>query len=400
MQGRSSSGDTDRVPVERSPSDRLVVLAVTFAFQVSLGVATVAIPLLALEVGYDAAAVGYLAATSAAAQLASRLALPRLLARFADRSLIALAAALMFSGVSLLLASTAMPIFVLAQLLQGAARGIFWTAGQAHAIRSGGTPVARLVELNAAGHAGTLVGPALAGSLATIGLPVAIGAAIAGAATSLVGARLLARLPVYDRKLGSGTIGILRRPGLGLASWASVVGGAWWSMIGSYVPVILVSAGLGPQSIGWLVTGSEGAGTIALVAIRRMSESRIRHGVGIGAGITIIALVGIALAPPVILVYAGFLLAGGAAAGSVTALAPALASSSVTEHEQGDALAVLGAFRAVSLLASPAAVGSLLGVTGLPVAVVAVAVALGASSVLVGRVISATPVGVSDQVKH
>ena len=52
-----------------------------FSFSVGLGVATVAIPLLALESGYDAAAVGFLVATSAASQLAFRLGLPWLLRR-------------------------------------------------------------------------------------------------------------------------------------------------------------------------------------------------------------------------------------------------------------------------------------------------------------------------------
>src|SRR4051812_43745671 len=102
--------------------DRPVSLVVAFGFALSLGIAAVAIPLLALGAGYDAAAIGFLAAMAAGSQLAGRFTLPWLLGRFADQSLIALAAALMLGGFVLLMFSTALPAFVAAQLTQGAAR--------------------------------------------------------------------------------------------------------------------------------------------------------------------------------------------------------------------------------------------------------------------------------------
>ncbi|MEJ7697223.1 MAG: hypothetical protein WKF78_11535 [Candidatus Limnocylindrales bacterium] len=77
----------------------MVALAVVFAFSVGLGVATLAIPLLALGAGYGAATVGFLVATAAAAQFLTRLALPVLLGRFPDRTLIALSSMLMLVGV-------------------------------------------------------------------------------------------------------------------------------------------------------------------------------------------------------------------------------------------------------------------------------------------------------------
>ena len=86
---RSRSATDRRRPRHPVPmlSDRIASLAVIFAFSIGLGVATVAIPLLALESGYDAAAVGFLVATSAASQLGFRLCLPWLLRRVPDRSL-------------------------------------------------------------------------------------------------------------------------------------------------------------------------------------------------------------------------------------------------------------------------------------------------------------------------
>lgn len=110
--------------------DRVAALAVVFGFSVGLGVATVAIPLLALAAGYDPASIGFLTAIAAATQLATRLRLPWLLGRFPDRTLIALSSVLMLLGFGLLAVTTALPAFVAAQLLQGAARGIFGRAAR------------------------------------------------------------------------------------------------------------------------------------------------------------------------------------------------------------------------------------------------------------------------------
>jgi len=140
-----------------------------------------------------------------------------------------------------------------------------------------------------------------------------------------------------------------------------VVGGTWWSMVGSYIPVILVGAGLGPQPIGLLVTASEGAGTVALVVLRRIRAAWIAAAVRTAAYTAMAALTAIALAPAVPTIYAALLVIGGAAGGAVTTLSPALISLVSEEHEQGDALSLSGVFRAASLLGSPAAVGALLG---------------------------------------
>ena len=218
-------------------------------------------PLLALASGYDAPAVGFLVATAAATQLGARLLLPWLLGRFTDRVLIALASLTMVAAFVLLIVSTALPIFLLAQICQGAARAVFWTSSQAHAIRDQPRPVQRLVDLNVAGNAGTLVGPALGGLLATLGLEAALAAATLGAMVAVVGSPFLRRFEPFDRRRSAGTWRLLRRSGVDLACWASVIGGLWWSMMGSYVPVILVGAGIGSIGIGWAVTASEAAGT-------------------------------------------------------------------------------------------------------------------------------------------
>jgi MFS family permease len=361
--------------------DRPIALGVAFGFALSLGIATVTIPLLALGAGYEPAAIGFLVATAAASQLVTRLTLPWLLGRYADRGLIALSATLMVGAFSLLLVSTALPAFLVAQISQGAARAVFWTSSQTHAIRSGGPAVRRLVDLNLAGNAGTLTGPALAGFLATFGLPVALAGAAVSAAAAALAAPLMARLPAYDRRQSVGALRILRRDGVDVASWANFVAGTWWAMIGSYIPVVLVGAGFGPALIGWLVTISESAGAATLLVIRRTRPERIRRIVRVGAFAEMAALAGIALSPALLPAYAALLIAGGMAAGAVTSLGPVLVTMVSNDQEHGDALAMSGTFRSFALLGAPAAVGALLAFVTLPVALASVAIAAAAPGV-------------------
>ena len=248
--GRSARNGQDRVDGARSPAaesvamtagrstpertpgaDRVVSLVVAFGFSVGLGVATVAIPLLALEAGYDEAAVGFLVATSAAAQLGTRLILPWLLGWFPDRTLIAVASALM-SSASLLLGEHGPARLRRGPAVPGRCPSRLRTAARHMPSGVGGRPVRRLVDLDTAGNVGTLIGPALAGSLAALGLPFALAAAAIGALGAAAGTPSSFRLNPYDRRRSAGTMGLLRREGFDIACWASVVGGGWWSMIG------------------------------------------------------------------------------------------------------------------------------------------------------------------------
>ena len=329
-------------------------------------------------------------ATAAGFQFGTRLALPVLLGRFPDRALIGLASVGMVVSFGLLIASTALPVFILAQILQGSSRAIFWTSSQTHAVRGAGRPVQRLVDLNVAGNAGSLAGPALGGMLAVAGLPVALGAAAIAAAIGAGASLFMRRLPPYDRRGGAGAIHLLRRDGVDVACWASAVGGGWWSMMGSYVPVLGVAAGFGTIGIGWLITLAEASGLAALIGIRRLPPERVRRVVRIAASTVVLALAGLAVVAlsatgATALLFAALMVIGGAASGTITTLGPAMASLAARPEEQGDALALSGTFRAGALLAAPALVGGLLAIAGIPLAVAVVASALGLPGLVVGR---------------
>lgn len=370
--------------------DRWVSLVVVAAFSLGLGVATVAVPLLALGAGYDAAAVGILVAVSATCQFATRLTLPWLFGRFPDRTLIVLASLAMTASFSLLVASTALPAFVAAQLLQGAGRAVFWTSSQTHAVRGDGPPVRRLVDMNTAGYVGTLAGPAIGGTLAALDPAFALAAAAIATGLSALMGILLAPLPRYERHATAGAWYLLRRGGVDVACWASAVGGGWWSMLGSYVPVIGVSAGVGAAGIGWLITASEAAGLVGTVGLRRVSPGQIGRVVRLSSLATAAALAALAVAafasgPWVIAAFALALVVGGVANGASTTLAPALANQAASAAEQGDALALSGTFRAGALLGAPATVSLLLAVMTVPAAVLVVALGIAAPGFVLGR---------------
>src|SRR5262249_38815150 len=131
-------------PAVQGRRDLIASAASAFIFSFSLGLATVAMPLLALDVGYSKSAVGYLTAASAVSQLGSRLFLGAAMRAVSDWTIVLAAAAAMTASCLLVAASAALVPFVLAELLQGVARGCFWTGSQTHVVRGTGSSVRRL----------------------------------------------------------------------------------------------------------------------------------------------------------------------------------------------------------------------------------------------------------------
>ncbi len=364
-------------PSRAQPDDRLPMLASVLGFSLALGAGTVAIPLVALDAGYDPATIGFLAAVAATTQVLTRMGLPWVLGRFRDRSLIVLGCLGLAGLFGLLLVSTTLPVFILAQILQGVSRSLFWTSSQTHVVRGPGSSVQRLVDMTVAGNVGTLAGPALAGTLAVASLDLALGAAVVAALVGAVLVLAVHPLEPFDRSQSAGAIALIGRPGVDVSCWSGIAGGAWWAMLGSFIPVLLVEAGFGSAGVGWLITVSEGAGMVALLLHRGVSgRERIRRRVVAGSLTVAGALAAVALAPEVLAVYIALLAIGGAASGIVTSLGPALASLAAGPEEQGDALALQGTFRAFALLGAPAAVGALVTTIALGPALVALSGAL------------------------
>ena len=328
-------------------------------YSVSLSIASVALPLLALEAGYSAFEIGALTAASALAQMLVRLGLGWAMRRWPDWLLIAAAGILLATSCAVVAVSAALLPFAAAQLLQGASRALFWTGSQTHVVRGAGRAAGALAKVNLAASVGLLTGPLVAGVLSEDSPALALVVAAVVALLGLVPNALLDRLPPFvppaDRPPGR----VWRRPGVDVACWAGMTAGAWRALLTSYVPVALDQARQSATTIGALVAAANGAslvGTAVAGRVRgRWTMPMLGAGIvltGVATGLTGVVAWSVALSATVLVV-------SGIAAGAVQVLGPAIAAEAVHPEERGEAIAASGTFRAAALFAAPLAVAGL-----------------------------------------
>jgi MFS family permease len=362
-------------------------------FSLALGMAYVALPLLALRAGYSVSQIGLLTAVSAAAQMSTRLLLGAAMRRWADWTLVAAAGFSLAASNTLVAISPALVPFLLAEALQGVARACFWTGSQTHVVRGPGPSMGALAAINLAAAVGLLIGPVLAGLLSAdtpaLALAVAGGVALAGT----VPAFLLRRLPPFARPADRPPGHLWRRPGVDIGCWAGVTAGAWTSLLGSYVPVLLAAARHTTATIGVLVAVANGASIIGAVAIARLSQRRTRTAFLIGTLAAGLGLALTAVAAQDFALGAVALAVSGLGAGILQTIGPAIAADAVHPEERGEAIAVAGTFRAAALLSAPLAVAGLLGFVALVPAVTITGLAVTLPALAVRRTPGRRPAG-------
>jgi hypothetical protein len=217
--------------------------------------------------------------------------------------------------------------------------------------------------VNLVASIGQLLGPVLAGVVASRSVALALVMAAAVALVWMLPPLALDPLPPFappkDRPKGL----IWRRPGVDAGCWASLTAGAWRGLLSSYVPVALDRAGQSLPLIGVPVSAANGANIAGAALVARVRGGTLVRAMTIsvvasGAGVALVALVALLAgsAPFAALVLA----ASGLGAGALQTLGPALASDMVHPRERGDAIAATSTFRAAALFASPLAVAGLL----------------------------------------
>lgn len=353
-------------------------VAAAALFCLSLAVASLAVPLLAIDVGYGVGEVGLLLATSAISQIVVRLFTGMWMRRVSQRLLIIAGTAMLTVSCVMLTLSADWHLFLASQLLQGAARALFWTGAHTHAARTANSPVRVLAAITLASGISYIVGPLLAGLLMNWSVEVTfLVAAAVAAATAIPGVFLTRLEPFPPKEKGGPGQYIWRRPGVRDACWIAASSGAWRGIISSYVPVVLDQARLSSTTIGILVAVANAAfvagGALAAWMADPTRRSLLMSAV-LGAGI------GIALVHPAagnVGLCAAALGISGLAAGLLETLWPALASRSVQADAAGDAIASAGTVRAATMFAAPLGTAAL--VTVLP---------LGASLLTVGMVMA------------
>lgn len=360
--------------------DHLLSQSANIAFSIAQAMGAVIVPLLAAQAGHPIELIGIIVAVSAVSQTVARLGMGALLSKLPTKHFI-VAATLLLCGSCLLLGlSTALWAFILAQLLQGGARAYFWTGSQTHVVRASDSAVTALSRLNIVQGVGQLIGPALAGFIGALSLQVSLLAAASIAAIALGPALALDRFDPFPRRNRSDAgrpRQIWRQPGVSMAASMTAVAGAWRGILNSYLPVILTTAGYGVPVAGALVTVANLASLGGSAFSRRIQAvgPAVANVVGTSA-----AGAGLAFASffpnPIWLVSAGLAISG-AGAGILQTVGPALAADSSEEGDRGRAIASIGTFRSVSLLASP------LGTAGLILLVPTAAIATGIAGIII-----------------
>ncbi|HEY0889097.1 MAG TPA: MFS transporter [Nocardioides sp.] len=367
--------------IPRFEGDGQWVAAANVGFSFALGMASVAVPLQAVAVGYSAVEVGVLTAVSAVAQMVGRLFLGQVMRRVPDWLIVAAACVFLAASCLVVVGSSAVAPFVVAQLLQGVARAAFWTGSQTHVVRGDGSSVKALASVNLVGNLGLLSGPVVAGLLIADDARLALGVSAGAALLAVLPAARLDRLPPFQ-KLRDRPQGYLwQRRGVWEGCYAGVTAGAWRGLLGSYVPIALVQAGHTSLTVGVLVAVANAAAILGAWLVRGVDESRIQHVLLAGTPVTGLALAAIGPLAFSSVLAALALVVSGTAAGVLQVLGPATAADAVHPQERGEAVAVTGTWRAASLFVAPLATAGLVAV--LPV---------GAAMVITGAVM-AVPLG-------
>ncbi len=333
------------------------------SYSFALGVATVAFPLIALDAGYSGVQVGVLTAVSAISQMSTRSVLALVMRHVPDRTLVTVAAVLLAISSGVLVFSTALAVFVVAELVQGAARGLFWTGSQTHVVRGSGSSVSALAMVNFVSSIGLLAGPVVAGFLLESGNALTLLVATAAAALTVPISFLLDRLPPFTRPTDRPPGRFWRRPGVAAGCWAGVTAGAWRGLVGSYVPVALQHAGQSSTSIGALVSVANAASVVGAGVVGRVTREGAWRAFAAGTlatGLGTAAVAAVAGSAPLAAVA---LALSGLGAGALQTVGPAVATEAVHPEERGEAIAVTGTWRAGALFVAP------LGVAGLIVVI-------------------------------
>ncbi|TQN40884.1 putative MFS family arabinose efflux permease [Blastococcus colisei] len=377
---------TSREGAGGSRRDATASLVGAVIFAVGQGIASVAVPLLALRVGYSTAEVGVIVAMSAVSQMGARLFMGAMMRRLPDKVFVIISAASLALSCGVLVISTTWLIFTVSQLLQGLARAFFWTGTQTHAVRTSESAVGALARVNLVSGLGQIAGPLMAGLLIAHSPQLALGVAGAISALGVVSALLLIRLPPFaPRSKDRGRVRIWRRPGVDVGCWAGASAGAWRGLLGSYVPVALEHARQSSTTIGALVAVANGAQVAGSAIAGRLRGAGLRRSLVLGI---LASGIGIAVVGPLAEMAALTALAlfvSGIGAGAVQTVGPAVATDAVDAEERGEAIASTGTFRAAALLVAPFAVAGMVTVIPLTAAVVTAGILITAPAVGLGR---------------
>lgn len=369
----TAKDDPDHSGRHSESLDRAMSATAGVLFSYALGTLSVLVPLIAVRAGYSPAEIGLLVAVAALAQIGTRLGMGALMRSFPDKWFL-IGSVLMIAGSCLLIAvSNVLWVLIISQLLQGAARALFFTSSQTHAVRTAPSAVNGLRNVNLAIGIGALLGPAVAGYLWEFSayLPLVLGAAVS--ALAVIPLALLTKFPPFAAKTSLGEhrgTRLWRRSGVQAACWMNVSAGGWKSVLDSYIPVALSLAGQSAAVIGALVSIANAAVLLGSAAGGWIHSKGIKPSLVVGVLTTGVGLAAAGPLAPLAVAAAAALALSGIGAGILQTVGPAIAAEHVHPEERGDALALTGTYRAVALFVAPFGMAGLVTLAPVAAAVV------------------------------
>ena len=338
-----------------------------FFYGLGFGMLMVLVPLYVIDLGFDLAGLGLVVSSAGVFLVLLRLAGGAVSDRFGERVVLGFSfVALVVCALIFVVSSTLLPL-IIGQLINGASRSVYWSAGQSYTSRSAeghaGLTMGRLLS---AESGGTILGSVLAGSLAQLaGFDVAFMAAAAANGAGIVATAAMPPLPrvgqvrsIRSTLAPAGRMMVQRS--LRLGHFTALMAAAYAALLGSLYLAFFKEAGYGDAVVG-LLRSVGGIGVVVVAypfgaILARLGAQRVAvAGFAITGAVTALtALVGSSPAAAVLLVAVG-----GMAFGGMRALYPAIAAANSAERERALSLAVVGLYWAVGMLVVPYVFGLL-----------------------------------------
>lgn len=362
--------------------------ASTFAWNMSLGMSHVMIPLYANSLGFSGVEIGTILSAPVVFQVVFNLVGGVWTDRIGGRRLAQFSCfVLALAGLGYAFAATFAELLV-AQFLIIVSRAVFWPATWGLASDLPGDRSTQMGRLNSITSAGQIVGTALAG-LAIVHVGYAWGFGLLAFFGGVVALGLMTwfaepnrRAPGPRQAVWTTYRKLVRRPSIWFGLAVAYLSGLPFSLSFSFYPILIVAQGFSSDEAGWMIAlravGSVCAGVTAARFVRRTTDRWIPVAAGLLTALGVLAIPTIAHAAPI----SASLFAVGLASGILTIYFQLLAADISSPETRGSTLAIAGLGWSASHLTTPFLMGALKDAFGIHAAFYVMGIAAIAASCL------------------
>ena len=371
----SAPGETQ---LDRRTESRAVLLiySAAFSYQITLGLIQVLVPLYALHLGYDLAALGIIVASQAVFGLLLRLFAGAIADQFGEHWVLWASFLTMIAGMIFFVTSGAFWMLIVSQSFVGYSRATYWTATQSYASRINPKRSGEVYgRINSFGNAGGLIGTFLSGVLATtLGYDAAFIVTGAVAFAGFIGSLALPRLAVRSERRGFRAPitlipGIARHRGMGLGAFAAATASMSMIMAGVLFIPYLTQLGYSEAVNGAMQSISVG-GSVAVGMVFGHILTRLGRRWTYTMGLTACGAIvfGISVGANAYVTLVPLMLAYGWFRATLGILYPLAAADHSAPSQRGMAMAYVGLYWGTAQVVVPAGFGALAAAAGLQVA--------------------------------